>query len=85
MQPKKLQRLTEGELQELYKKKLTSDQKLLKSVLDEIAANNVANRLPEEVVNDRLTIYLLKQKHRWYLRMKRVIPDSINSSWPLYG
>lgn len=61
----KAARLTKLELQALYiKKRLTHYQKLLKSELYDIVANNEVKQLPEEALNDALATYQFKRKFR---------------------
>lgn len=71
----KPKRLTNQELKNLYnsKHKLTKEQKLLKSVLDDCIATDISNEAFSNV-ND---MYTFRRKYKHYLRIKRFIPLSL--------
>lgn len=66
MIPEKLARLTEQELQNLYqsKKKLTKEQRLLRSILDDVLARRKAHaeQIEEKSLLNALDRYQFKRK-----------------------
>ena len=78
MVPEKPARLAEQELQAIYqsKKTLTKDQRLIRSVLDEVIAARAVNEKLIPVL-DLLYKYQLRRRYKNYLRLKRLIPVGV--------
>lgn len=75
---KKIPRLTNNELRQLYKrKKLTKNQKLIKSVLDDCY---VKSQIPDEAFKTLTEAYNQRRRYRWYLRFKSSGPLFITGS-----
>lgn len=77
----KPKRMSQSELRELYSRnaKLTRNQKLVKSVLDEAAKHSPSGQIPTESLEKFLNNYTFRQKYKKYLIFKRLIPVGIVS------
>ena len=72
----KPRRLTNGELRELFKSnaKLTRDQRLIKSVVEEA---RLTRKITEAQFENLETTYTYRRKYKRYIRIKRFIPLSL--------
>ena len=69
-------RMSNKELLGLYdsKVKLSKDQKLVKSVLDDWIANTASGIVSEKAFANTKNLYMFRRKYRRYLRIKRFVP-----------
>lgn len=69
-------RMTERELRDLYGPhiKLSKEQKLVKSVLDDCFATSKSKSISAEDFENAKDFYTFRRKYRLYLRIKRLIP-----------
>lgn len=69
-------RMTHEELKDKYRKiaRVSHDEKLLQSVLDDCRANSASKVLSRESLARLDNLYTFRRKHRFYLRIKRLIP-----------
>ena len=76
---KKPDRMSDGDVRKLYAKnaKLTRQQRLLKSVLDEAAAHSPKGQIPYEALEKMKDAYEFRKKYGKYLFAKRIIPVGV--------
>jgi hypothetical protein len=72
----KPKRMTQKELLDLYenKIKLSKEQKLVKSVLDDCLANNGSKMIFDQALGNAKKMHAFRRKYKNYLRLKRFIP-----------
>lgn len=76
VQPKNPRRMNQKELYSLYdpKKKLTREQRLIKSVLNDTAANNPDGMIAKEILDKAKDFFEFRRSFHRYLFIKRFIP-----------
>ena len=79
---KKPRRISQQELDKLMRSstiRLTKEQKLLRSLVDDHMARKKIKSLSQEAINNFETEYNLRRRYRLYLRIKRLLPIGITA------